>query len=431
MEIGPARDPPLLLSPTVSPLKRQRLFRALSARPLHGAEMSSLDMFLPLAKVDLDRRLVTGIATAETPDRAGEICDYGSSKPYFEKWSSETVAASGGKSMGAVRAMHGKVAAGKLTDIAFDDDAKRVVVSAKIVDDDEWLKVQEGVYTGFSQGGRYVKRWPDPETGLIRYTAEPQEISLVDLPCLPEATFEVVKDGVVQKRAFASAERKRDARSGAAMPDGSYPIKSAKDVENAVKDYYRSGEKPDVKAHIVARAKAIGAESALPDDWTNESEKSALPAVAPNGAMDGPEALAKAAAAHDVRRRLARARRAREAGRRARSPAAAGEGCAARGLEDCGRRAERPRRGRGGAMARRAAGGSARACADQAQPGQPPAALDSRPSPTERRRSPGAAASGGAAADPSKAGHRLAHGGDRPAARGWRPPREKLSTKDA
>ncbi len=165
--------------------------------------MTPLDLFLPLAKVDLDQRTVTGVATAEQPDRAGEICDYTSSKPYFEKWSSEALAASRGKSLGAVRAMHGKTAAGKLTDIAFDDGAKRVVVAAKIVDDDEWNKVVEGVYTGFSQGGRYVKRWSDPETGLVRYTADPQEISLVDLPCLPDATFDVVKDGVIEKRAFA------------------------------------------------------------------------------------------------------------------------------------------------------------------------------------------------------------------------------------
>ena len=136
--------------------------------------MSTLDLFVPLVKVDLDRRIVTGVATAEAPDRAGEICDYASSKPYFEKWSVEAQQASGGKSLGAVRAMHGRVAAGKLTDIAFDDEAKRIQVAAKIVDDDEWLKVTEGVYTGFSQGGRYVKRWPDPESGLTRYTAEPR-----------------------------------------------------------------------------------------------------------------------------------------------------------------------------------------------------------------------------------------------------------------
>ena len=44
------------------------------------------------------------------------------------------------------------------------------------------------------------------------------------------------------------------------MPDGCYPIRSAKDVANAVRDYCRTGEKADVKAHIIARAKAIGAD---------------------------------------------------------------------------------------------------------------------------------------------------------------------------
>jgi hypothetical protein len=287
--------------------------------------MPALDLFLPLAKVDLDQRLVTGVATAETPDRSGEIFDYVSSKPHFEKWSAEAAAASGGKSLGAVRAMHGSVAAGKLTDIAFDDDARRIAVCAKIVDDDEWRKVQEGVYTGFSQGGRYVKRWADPDTGLTRYTAEPHEISLVDLPCVPDATFDVVKGGVVEKRGFApraeqidtsldedldpsdealdadkagfaTAPREKDAEQGVAMPDGAYPIRSAKDVENSVRDYYRSGKKADVKAHIIARAKAIGAEGALPDGWTETADKAA--GLSGRGtAAHAPNALAKAAAA--------------------------------------------------------------------------------------------------------------------------------------
>ena len=200
--------------------------------------MSSLDLFLPLAKVDLDQRLVTGVATAETPDRSGEICDYASSRPYFEKWSAEALAASGGKSLGAVRAMHGQVAAGKLTDIAFDDDGKRIVIAAKIVDDDEWRKVREGVYTGFSQGGRYVKRWPDPDSGLTRYTAEPREISLVDLPCLPNATFDVVKDGVVEKRAFA-------ARSG---------VSEAPSSESSFEASQQAADQPSRRSEAAAEA---------------------------------------------------------------------------------------------------------------------------------------------------------------------------------
>jgi hypothetical protein len=166
--------------------------------------MPKFDLFLPLTKVDIDERIVHGVATAEAPDRSGEICDYDSTKPYFEAWSQDALAASGGKSLGAVRAMHARIAAGKLTDLAFDDEGKRILVAAKIVDDDEWEKVVEGVYTGFSQGGRYVKRWSDAETGLMRYTANPTEISLVDVPCLPGATFQVVKDGIVEERAFVA-----------------------------------------------------------------------------------------------------------------------------------------------------------------------------------------------------------------------------------
>ncbi|WP_210254780.1 hypothetical protein [Methylocapsa sp. S129] len=169
--------------------------------------MSELSLFLPITKVDADQRIVYGIATAEVADRAGEICDYDSTKPYYEAWSAEMNEASGGKSLGALRAMHGRVAAGKITDIAFDDAGKRIMIAAKIVDDDEWRKVEEGVYTGFSQGGRYVRRWSDPGGELTRYTAEPREISLVDLPCVASATFEVIKDGIAQKRAFAAAAK--------------------------------------------------------------------------------------------------------------------------------------------------------------------------------------------------------------------------------
>jgi hypothetical protein len=169
-----------------------------------------LQLFIPLHKADAAQRLVYGYATAELPDRSGEICDYASTKPYYEQWTADFAKASGGKSFGNLRSMHGKVAAGKIAAIAFNDNEKRIEIAAKIVDDDEWRKIEEGVYTGFSQGGAYVKRWADPANPeLIRYTACPIEISLVDLPCLPEASFELVKaDGASERRAFAEPLRK-------------------------------------------------------------------------------------------------------------------------------------------------------------------------------------------------------------------------------
>jgi len=162
-------------------------------------------LFIPLSKADAAQRLIYGYATAELPDRSGEICDYATTKPYYEQWSADFAKASGGKSLGNLRAMHGKVAAGKISAIAFNDDEKRIEIAARIIDDEEWRKIEEGVYTGFSQGGAYVKRWADPENPeFTRYTACPSEISLVDLPCLPQASFELVKaDGAIEKRAFA------------------------------------------------------------------------------------------------------------------------------------------------------------------------------------------------------------------------------------
>src|SRR3984893_13899555 len=167
--------------------------------------MNELALNIPITKVDTAKRLVYGVATAEVADRMGEICDYESTKPLYQKWSADFAKTSAGKSFGNLRSMHGHVAAGKLTAINCNDGAKQIEICAKVVDDGEWNKVVEGVYTGFSQGGAYAKRWQDGE--LTRYTAEPHEVSLVDLPCLPNATFEMIKaDGAVEVKPFKHEE---------------------------------------------------------------------------------------------------------------------------------------------------------------------------------------------------------------------------------
>ena len=55
-------------------------------------------VFVPLTKVDEEKRLVYGTITQEILDKLGEVMDYESSKPYFEKWSNEIHEASGGLS---------------------------------------------------------------------------------------------------------------------------------------------------------------------------------------------------------------------------------------------------------------------------------------------------------------------------------------------
>lgn len=170
-----------------------------------GESVSKLNLFIPITKIDEENRLVYGRIAAEEIDNSGEMFDYESSKPNFEKWSNDQYEASGGLSKGNVRAMHGAVAAGKLTDIHFDDSDRTIEGVAKIVDDNEWQKCLAGVYTGFSMGGRYERRWND--AGVRKYTALPAEVSIVDKPCIKSARFaDLVKmDGSVEQLELGKA----------------------------------------------------------------------------------------------------------------------------------------------------------------------------------------------------------------------------------
>lgn len=173
--------------------------------------IETASVYFAIKSVDEEQRLVYGRATQETLDRQGEVLDYEASKPYWEEWIKESQEASGGKSMGNVRVMHRPdIAAGKLVRVDFNDQEKSIDVAAKVVDDAEWQKVLEGVYTGFSQGGKYISKKNDPlVTGFggmpaVRVVIAPKELSLVDRPAVPSATFfEVVKaDGSTEQRSF-------------------------------------------------------------------------------------------------------------------------------------------------------------------------------------------------------------------------------------
>lgn len=205
-----------------------------------------MSMMIPLFKVDEARREVIGRATQEVIDKSGEILDYESSKENFRKWSEEIYKLSGGKSYGNLRSMHGNIAAGKLIKIEFNDDEKAIDVVAKITDDNEWKKVVEGVYTGFSIGGGYEKRWQDPENpGITRYTAKPTELSLVDNPCIPTARFyDLIKaDGSIERREIKTLKHEpeikplteEDAAGDAAKPDSGQPLGTTPRNENELR----------------------------------------------------------------------------------------------------------------------------------------------------------------------------------------------------
>jgi hypothetical protein len=92
---------------------------------------------------------------------------------------------------------------------------------------------------------------------------------------------------LTQKRDFSTKERKQLAKEGKALPDGSYPIENGEDLQNAIDTAgMGSAPKKEIKAHIEARAKALGLESKLPESW-KEAKKVDLSAEARANLING------------------------------------------------------------------------------------------------------------------------------------------------
>jgi hypothetical protein len=107
-----------------------------------------------------------------------------------------------------------------------------------------------------------------------------EELSGVDKPAQEGAVVAIMKrdsgapddfDPVI-KRAFTAAERQRLAESGAALPDGSYPIEDKADLRNAIDGIGRAKDEAKAKAHILARAKALGVGEMIPEAWTADPD---------------------------------------------------------------------------------------------------------------------------------------------------------------
>ena len=149
--------------------------------------MKKIEVFFPFTKIDIENREVWGRITQEAPDKSKEVFDYESSVPFFKAWNEEFAGRTDGESVGNVREMHQLSAVGIFKAMDYNDAELAIDAGCKVTDDDAWQKVLDKVYTGFSIGGGYVKKWKDGD--MTRYTAKPSEVSLVDNPCLGKAVF--------------------------------------------------------------------------------------------------------------------------------------------------------------------------------------------------------------------------------------------------
>jgi hypothetical protein len=154
-------------------------------KALWSADGENIRMSMPLTKVDIERRIVSGFATLDNVDRQNDIVSTEASVKAFSRFK------------GNIREMHQPIAVGKLVsfkqDRYFDADTKKfysgVFVSAYVSKgaQDTWEKVLDGTYTGFSIGG-VMKEWDDAfdenAESPIRVIKDYDlyELSLVDSP---------------------------------------------------------------------------------------------------------------------------------------------------------------------------------------------------------------------------------------------------------
>ena len=148
-------------------------------------EGDNVRLSMPIGKVDVERRMVSGFATLDNVDKQGDIVTTESSVEAFKNF------------RGNLREMHQPSAVGKIVsfkeDKYFDPNNKKfysgVYVSAYVSKgaQDAWEKVLDGTYTGFSIGGN-IKTWDDAydekmdKSIRVIKNYELHELSLVDNP---------------------------------------------------------------------------------------------------------------------------------------------------------------------------------------------------------------------------------------------------------
>jgi len=87
-----------------------------------------------------------------------------------------------------------------------------------------------------------------------------------------EEEIKALEAELEMKRMYSREQREDMAESGEALPDGSYPIADKADLQNAIQAYGRAKDKEAAKAHIMKRAKELGLEEMLPENWTGKEE---------------------------------------------------------------------------------------------------------------------------------------------------------------
>lgn len=163
--------------------------------------MSDFNIIFPIQKIDKERRIVKGIATADNVDLEDDVISYDGSVEAFSGW------------VGNIREMHQPIAVGKLVEwnsvpvmhkgIMYQGIEVSVYISKGA--EDTWQKILDGTLRGFSIGGGVIEKERIFDERLQRSVNVVKryvlgELSVVDNPCNPAGMFSMIKsvDGKLQ-----------------------------------------------------------------------------------------------------------------------------------------------------------------------------------------------------------------------------------------
>lgn len=164
----------------------------MNIQKVHWANSENrVNLSFPIAKVDKEKRTVSGFATLDNIDRHGDIVTSDASERAFARF------------RGNLREMHAPIAIGKVLSFHpedyFDKESgktyKGIYVNAYVSKgaQDTWEKVLDGTMTGFSIGGNIVNSSFEPgddkEDRRVIKEYDLMELSLVDSPANPLASI--------------------------------------------------------------------------------------------------------------------------------------------------------------------------------------------------------------------------------------------------
>lgn len=146
--------------------------------------------------------------------------------------------------------------------VDYSEDDKPAIVRYYEEDDGVWEETKKLIYVKLSEVVKIDSLMVSTDV-IMEMSAKPESL-FKDFGKDYTRVDRLIELG---KRERSMATRERLAATGAAMPDGSYPIVTVEDLRNAIQAFGRTDNPQATKEHIMRRARALGRTDLIPENW--------------------------------------------------------------------------------------------------------------------------------------------------------------------